>query len=46
MSRHTGSKRRARVTLPAGDAPAFLRNVRRGRILSTYAGTSVVEYVR
>jgi hypothetical protein len=44
MSRHT--RRARRVTLPAGDAPAFLRNVRRGRILSTYGGTAVVEYVR
>jgi hypothetical protein len=46
MSQHTRPRARRRVTLPASDAQAFVRTVRRGRILSTFAGTSVVEYVR
>jgi hypothetical protein len=44
MSRHT--RRARRVTIPAGDAPAFLRNVRRGRIVATFGASAVVEYVR
>lgn len=46
MSRHTTTRRRSRVTMPATDAPAFLRTVQRGRILSTIGAVAVVEYVR